>query len=119
MAQFEKHEKDNSLKSLKKFIIYWNNKYPVDRLWRLKRNVAFGSLEHRQMSLIDMRIEIDEEKMFVGYFENINKFEDGKKLYDKTGEWLKSPELKEEVDKEMFDKLDIDTFNIDGDIKFN
>jgi len=112
-----KNYKDNSLKSLKSFIISWNNKYPVDRIWRLKRNISFGSSEHREMCLIDMKIEIEEENMFKKYFQDIEDFESGKKEYEKTGEWLKMSEIKEEEKMERFDNIDLNAF--DDNIKFD
>ncbi|MEO6682379.1 MAG: hypothetical protein ABIN48_06095 [Ginsengibacter sp.] len=47
--------------NLRKYIIEWNSKYPIDFIWRKKYGVAFGSPEHRHMSFLDMLFDIEEE----------------------------------------------------------
>ena len=49
--------------SFKKFIILWNNRFPIDRWWRQRHNVAFNSPVHRDSCLIDMYWEFVEEKL--------------------------------------------------------
>lgn len=91
---------NNSRIELRKFIIQWNNNYPIDFLWRKKYGVAFGSPEHRQMSFLDMMFDLEEEIMMNNLYkkreqnsiENVNK-------------------NKNEISDYDFDNLDVSKFN--------
>lgn len=48
---------------IKKFILQWNAKYPMDKYIRKKYGIQFGSPEHRALNLIDMTIEYAEDKL--------------------------------------------------------
>lgn len=50
--------------SVKDFVLEWNTKFPIDRWWREKYGVAFNSAQHREVSLIDMRIEWEEDVLY-------------------------------------------------------
>lgn len=96
----------NSLKDeIDAFIINWNNRFPVDRWWRNKYKVAFGSEQHKQMNFITMFIDYEEEKVF----RKIEKDKDPDNVdmfaNDKIQKLSKS-----EIDKE-FEDLDISEFN--------
>lgn len=49
---------------VRNFVIAWSIRFPVDRWWRKKHNVAFNSLEHRESSFLDQLIEFEEDKLF-------------------------------------------------------
>lgn len=74
---------------LKKKIIEWNNRFPVDRFWRQKHNVPFNSPIHRKSNFIDQLFEFHEDKMFE---EHRNKVA----YIPNTGDWLKKQEKSEE-----------------------
>lgn len=43
------------------FVKDWNSKYPIDRWWREKYSIPFGSPQHLNQSLLDMRIAFEED----------------------------------------------------------
>lgn len=50
--------------SVKNFVLEWNTKFPIDRWWREKHAVAFNSAQHREVSIIDMRVEWEEDILY-------------------------------------------------------
>lgn len=42
----------------------WNMKFPMDRWWRIKHNVAFMSPVHRECSFLHQLMEFEEDKLF-------------------------------------------------------
>lgn len=92
-------------KEVHNFIIDWNNKFPIDRWWRIKHNIAFGSVDHRNANFIQMFLEYEEDEM-------IRKLSDRSDSQETSefdlgdGEKMSQSEIDEE-----FDNLDIDKFN--------
>lgn len=68
--------------SLKKQIIAWNNRFPVDKFWRDKHNVAFNSKLHRETSFLDQLFEYQEEVLF-------EEHKVSSKYIQNNGDWLK------------------------------
>ena len=84
---------------VKRLIFEWNMTCPVDRWWRKKHNVAFGSPQHRASSFINQYFEYLEDKMFSELYKEPEK------------EWIKTKQLTQaEIDKE-FDDIDLSKFN--------
>lgn len=50
--------------ALRNYIIQWNYRFPFDRIWRKKYNVAFNSFDHRESSFLDQLIDIREDELF-------------------------------------------------------
>ena len=71
--------------SIKKEILDWSQKFPLDRWWRQKHNVAFGSSIHREISFLDQFFEYNEDKLFERYFES-------QSYIPNSGNWLKQQE---------------------------
>lgn len=100
----------------KEFIIKWNNKYPFDYIWRRKYNIPFGSDKHLSMTLFDMIVDLEEQRM---YTQLINKKEDtfveksDRLLIPRRTKYVKMNQ--KEIDLE-FEKLDIDNLDF-GDKK--
>lgn len=92
-----------NLEELDRFIIKWNNNFPLDRWWRQKHNIGFLSPEHLQISFINQLLEYREDLLYKKSFEEKNKEEND--YIPNTGNWLKRP-----YDKETFSKFDIDSF---------
>lgn len=63
------------------YIIFWNLRFPVDRWWRKKYNIAFNSSGHRESCFIDQLIEFEEEKVF-------REIENPVEYIPGTGDWL-------------------------------
>jgi hypothetical protein len=97
------------------FCYRWSVQFPIDRWWRDKHKVAFGSPEHRAMSLLDMRFEFEEDEIF-------RKNKRIKDYVPNKGEWMK-PEVITDSDanltqeekfvkyKEEFSKIDLSQYN--------
>lgn len=100
-------EKKSNIELLKSFIISWNNKFPYDKTFRKKYNIPFNSQKHRELSQIDIFIDIYEDRLMdIEY----KKYTNRKKLlesYKETGEFL--VDLDEKMSKEekddAFEKL--------------
>jgi len=95
--------KNISSKDFSNFIIEWNIKFPFDRWWRKKYNVAFNSLEHRKMSLIDIKYEYEEERVLKNYFKKRERLKKEKEDYLLTGEILK---VTQKDESDLFDMID-------------
>lgn len=46
---------------IRSFVVFWNNKYPLDRWWREKYKIPFGSDQHLSQNIMDMRFDFEEE----------------------------------------------------------
>lgn len=49
---------------LEQAVVSWNNRFPLDRWWRNKHEVAFMSPVHRESSFLYQLFEFEEEKLF-------------------------------------------------------
>ncbi len=81
-------------------VISWNNRFPLDRWWRIKHNVAFMSPAHRESSFLEQLFEFEEDRLFIeGTQEETDKYVPG------VGDFLKhSPTLEkftEEAEQEI------------------
>ena len=78
------------------FVVRWNNKFPLDRWYRKKHNIAFMSEEHKKCSFFQQLFEFEEDRMFKQALED----EEKKVEYvPNIGEWLKDS-YDEMVDQE-------------------
>lgn len=66
---------------LKRFILVWNHKYPVDRWWREKHKIAFNSPAHRISNFWDQVIEFREDLLY----DSLSK---GKDYVMNDNDWL-------------------------------
>lgn len=98
---------NNTYKELKYFIVSWNNHFPYDRLFRKKYSIPFNSEQHRNLSQIDIYLDILEDKLIEKQFERLAKEKDLKEDYIKTGEFLVDLEEKmtEDDREDFFEKL--------------
>lgn len=75
------------------FVKDWNLKYPVDRWWREKYNIPFGSPQHLDQSLLDMRICFEDDhfhvRIDVEEFNKKQRSEGNGKYQPGRGMWLK------------------------------
>lgn len=86
----------------------WNSKYPLDRWWRKKYNIPFGSKTHLDQDPLDIKFEWLEDK----FFEDLSL-----PLKYVVGDWLIiQTQSKEELDREYeeFDDSLIDYSSIDN-----
>ena len=90
---------------LKQFIYDWNLKYRIDRIYRKKYGIRFNSKEHRELNLIDMKIELEEDYLFEKLkFENETRGRD-REDYIINGSWLR--ERIEEMSEQDFNEIDV------------
>ena len=92
---------------IKKFIVRWNDLYPIDYVWRKKYNIPFGSEKHKEVDFIDMLVDFEEQLMVEKSLrggesdEDDNLLLDGRKVVKMT---------KQEIDDD-FDNLDVSKYN--------
>jgi hypothetical protein len=113
--------RENSLQlNLKKFILAWNAKWPMDKYIRNKYNILFGSPEHRALNFIDMSIELKEDWLLRNAeADNMHLTEaDGLPNQTIDGELLSEIQEKKQVVRmtrkqldQEFEELDINEFN--------
>ena len=86
--------------SLKNEIIRWNIRFPYDRRWRKKYNIAFNSPVHRESNFLDQLFDIREDEIFEEYSK--------KEVYTPNeGNWLNHRESEISFEEEIaeFDKM--------------
>lgn len=93
-----------SYEGVKRHILEWNNKFPVDRWWRTKHKIAFNSESHRNFSFIDMFVEYIEDTIFDEY---TVKEADEDKYIPGQANWLKQYKMSEEDIDKAFNDIDI------------
>ncbi len=107
------------------FIEQWNARYPIDFWWRRKHKVAFNSNKHRQHSMLDMRIEFEEDRLYEEQVENKvtsmsnkeRKYIPGRGMYFYGGNDSVKEKMSEEDVVDAFEKIDIKSIREDdGDI---
>lgn len=93
---------------IKRFMIRWNNRFPVDHWWRKKHNVPFLSALHKEQSFLHQLMEFEEERMFLELEEKGNDPVDT--YIPNHGDIFKIPLLKEENSNRPITQDDIDSF---------
>lgn len=92
---------------VKKFMIRWNNRFPLDYWWRRKHNVPFLSQTHKEQSFLSQLMEYEEDCLF----NKNDKEEDSIGNYiPNSGDIFKIPILREENSKKQIDAEDIEEF---------
>jgi len=77
------------LNTQEKFLIEWNNRFPMDRAYRKKHGITFGSKEHRELNQIDIYLDALEDRLFeklISIYQNEKNDQDA---YKNDGIWLK------------------------------
>lgn len=95
------------------FCYQWNIRYPLDRWWREKHQVAFNSDAHRRVSFLDIRFEYEEDVI-------MKKVRSRREYVADLGDWFigndnEDRELTQEQKfakyKKEFDSIDLSQFN--------
>jgi hypothetical protein len=95
-----------SIADSRKQLIEWNNKFPLDRKWRLKNNITLFSKEHLSVNQIDIYLEWLEEQIFEEFFESEKVRKEKQELFDRG---IYFTESTTEEDDKLFEKLkDVD-----------
>jgi len=78
-------------------VIRWNSNFPIDRWWRKKHGIPFGSQRHREISFFEQLFEYKEDKLF-------NELRNAEKYEPDSGQIFKK-EVYELNEKAMFKHL--------------
>lgn len=100
-------ESEDQGKKLRSFVEFWNQNYPIDKWWRDKYNIPFGSKLHKEQGVLDMRIDFEEDLM---HAEALIKIKEREHYEPSKGLWLKKkPNFKptrQEIERD-FDNIDL------------
>lgn len=92
-------KKPNLKNEIRRNVVDWNNKFPIDYWWRKKNSISYGSPEHKRMNFLDMLFEYEEEKLMQELDEK-----------NRPEEEVKFEQEQAEID-DQFDNLDINKYN--------
>lgn len=103
-----------------RYIHLWNIQYPYDRVWRVKYQVPLFSDKHRDMTLLDILMDYEEDILYkeaIEEQEKAQKLKEEGSIFDSRdkpyiqgqGNWLKASEdsLSDEEQDDLFDKIKI------------
>ena len=103
---------------IRAYVNEWNLRFPIDRWWREKFNVAFGSSVHRESSIFNQLYQYTEDKMVLEARRKAEQeakkkeegFEEIENYIPGTGNWL-SPRILEgkELD-DAFENINLDDY---------
>jgi len=106
------HKADQEWGDVRQMMEWWNSTYPIDRWWREKHGISFGSTEHKAMSMIDMRLEFEEDFIY-------KKLRIKEEVYvGGEGNWInpqKIGAMTKDEEKALFDRLDISKIEVGSD----
>lgn len=92
-------------KDLKKFVISWNNHFPLDKWWRERYRIPFGSPAHLEANQTDILFEYLEQEAYAE--RDLSAMEEVKrKALLEKGIWINKVEVPEDNIDEMFDKIE-------------
>lgn len=80
-------------------VVSWNNRFPLDRWWRIKHNVSFMSPAHRESSFIYQLMEFEEDKLYLKEFQT-EREKDEDKYIPGIGDIFKAPTTIEDFSTE-------------------
>lgn len=89
------------------FVKWWNINYPLDRWFRERHSIIWGSESHRSKTLLSMYFEYQEYLLFQEQKRPKQKYI--------SGDWYKSEgsDIEEVETEDLFDNIDIS--KLDGD----
>lgn len=92
----------NVLQGARSFIIQWNNLFPLDRYYREKYKIPFGSSQHLEMHQMDILMEYLEDKAYEDKTTEALELITKQKRLEQDGDWIHENEV---VTDEDFDKI--------------
>lgn len=102
--------RDPPTSSVSEFVRYWNIQFPLDKWYRTRHSIQWGVKRHREVSLLSIRFEYEESKLF------INLQEEKELVPYEPGDWFSGEGQDIESSQEVFDQIDLDSINESGDI---
>lgn len=91
--------------TIRRSIVSWSNTFPLDKWWRNRYKIPYGSELHRKQSQIDIYLEWQEEILFQQREVDFALAKEKAKAY-KKGIWIESSTTQEEDDS-LFDDIKI------------
>ena len=82
----------------------WNIRFPIDRWWRQKHSIPYGSKAHLEQNMADMVFEYHEDILYHEISLPSPKY--------KEGDWLKEHPKSEQQIADIFDKIDIKNIDL-------
>lgn len=96
------------LNDIEKEVLEWNSKFPVDKWWRDKHEIAFMSKKHKAISFLEQIFEFYEEMMILEskvkqeeYIPNVGDFLSQQNLDEKS----EIQSIKEQFESEFGDMI--------------
>ena len=83
----------------KKFLIWWNNNFPLDRAYRKKYNIAFNSEEHKKVNQIDVILDMIEDELFEEHLKEHKERQERYQSYEKEGNLFQDLTSEEELER--------------------
>jgi hypothetical protein len=100
---------------LRNRIIEWSNRFPLDYSFRKRRQIVFGSDQHKALSEIDIYMEWLEEQLHKDFIEEASQQIKDEKEYE-NGVWLKETQTTDEDEDLLFKKIKVGQFNAFDDV---
>lgn len=95
---------------LRTFIINWNNQFPLDKWWRDKYKIPFGSPAHLKANQADILIEYIEQTAYDEHRLHLIDLEEKKDRLKKDG-WISKNDVPEDISDEDFDNAKFEEEN--------
>jgi hypothetical protein len=89
---------------LRTFIINWNNFFPLDKWWRDKYKIPFGSPAHLEANQIDIFIEFIEQQAYEEHKTQLIELTNKEDRHKKDG-WISKNAIPEEVSDDEFEQI--------------
>lgn len=103
----------NIHKNSRDFLIEWNYKFPMDRWWRQKYNIALFSEEHLNANQLFIALEYNESIIFEEFIK-LGEDQSRKEKDYKAGLLISPNILDSTQENNLFDNLDISTIKNDN-----
>lgn len=91
---------------LEQAVVSWNDRFPLDRWWRNKHEVAFMSPVHRESSFLYQLFEFEEDKLFSMAITDSNVKGNQDIYIPGSGDIFKTPATIEDFTKEAQREID-------------
>lgn len=98
------------VQKLKDQIVQWNIRFPLDREYRKKHNVTFGSTVHREINQVDLLFDHLEDTLYKEVWKEAEEQVKMERQYAE-GKWMKEIELTQEDELSLFDQLKVSNFD--------
>lgn len=103
-------------KNLEEYVDNWNRLFPIDKWYRKKFKIPFNSIQHRNISIIDMYFEYIENYKYDYKIKKIKELDERKEKLNNMSPYIKGKgnfmkdllSTASDIDK-AFDELDIDS----------